>query len=237
MTNAASAYWAKAGLMFRKSLAPHSTYYSVFLTLNGGVCAQFRKVENQTTASHCVQPGVKSSWLMIRKRGNAFTSHAGSQALPGDPIVWAPVHSDASVASIGDDYNVGLAVTGWQWDAQIVTEAVFTGYQVMLSTDSPTAGPTTSKPTTSKPTTLTPTTRPTATPTMGPTTRTPTPRTPSNLPTSRPTTSRPTSRPTTSRPTSRPTTSRPTTRPTSAKPALAAASTTATSSPSTRKPI
>jgi hypothetical protein len=225
MTNPTNDVWAKAGLMFRKSTAPNSTHYSVFLTLNSGVCAQLRKVENGESSSNCVQPGVKFSWLMIRKRGNAFTSHAGSQALPGDPIVWTLVHSDASVTAIGNDYNVGLAVTGHHWDAKIVTEAVFTGYQIVLSTDSPTASPTTSIPTTSRPTTSNPTTRspttprPTTTPTASPTTRSPTTRIPTATPTTRsPTTRFPTATPTTRSPTTRPTTRSPSSKPSTGMP-------------------
>ncbi|KAL3823285.1 hypothetical protein ACHAXA_003433, partial [Cyclostephanos tholiformis] len=138
MTNSANDSWAKAGLMFRKSTAPNSTHYSVYLTLNMGICTQWRMVENGSSGGGpCVQPGVKFSWLMIRKLGNTFTSHTGTQALPGGPIVWTLVHSTTSFVTIGNEYNVGLAVTGHQWNTKIVTEAVFTGYQYRFPNDQP----------------------------------------------------------------------------------------------------
>jgi hypothetical protein len=196
--------WSKAGIMFRKSMAPGSVYYGVFLTLAQGVCAQVRKVENGTTSNGaCVQVGVKKSWLMVRKRGDTFQSYAGSQAVPGGEIMWTLValYGDSSVPAMGSNYSLGLAVASHHWEARVVTEVVFSDYQVTPTTDSPTASPTTSKPTTSKPTTSRPTARPTASPTTrvptaSPTTRAPTTRAPSASPTTRKPSSSPTRSPT-----------------------------------------
>jgi hypothetical protein len=60
--------WAKAGIMFHKSMAPGSIHYSVLLTRANGICVIVRPVANgPTTHLGCVQKGAKSSWLMIWK--------------------------------------------------------------------------------------------------------------------------------------------------------------------------
>jgi hypothetical protein len=219
MSSPGNDVWSKAGIMFRKSTAPGSVHYSVYLTLSQGICAFTRKVENEPTSyGACVQTGVKSSWLMVRKRGDLFAAYAGSQPVPGGDIAWTLFHSDPSVPAIGSDYSVGLAVASHQWDAKIVTEAVFSEYRIALTTDSPTSGPTTSKPTavpTARPTTLNPTARPTAGPTTSKPTAVPTSK-PTAVPTSKPTTRGPTTRSPSGKPSTRaPTTTRaPTARPT-----------------------
>ncbi len=211
--------WAKAGLMFRKSMAPGSVHYSVYLTRANGICFQVRPVaDGATTHLGCVQTGVKSSWLMIRKSGNSFTADVKST----DSEVWTQANTYVNAAfaqAVGDEYNVGLAACSNEWDSKHVVEAVFSQYLVIPTTASPTASPTTSKPTsvpTARPTTLNPTARPTMIPTNAPTTRKPTTRVPTNAPTTRiPTTRKPTNNPTTRAPT---TTRAPSARPTSSSP-------------------
>jgi hypothetical protein len=128
--------WAKAGLMFRKSMAPGSVHYSVYLTRGNGICFQVRPVANgATTHLGCVQTGVKSSWLMIRKSGNSFTAHVKSTDLE----VWtqANIYVNAAFAqTVGDEYNVGLAACSHEWDPKHVVEVVFSQYLVTPTTAS-----------------------------------------------------------------------------------------------------
>jgi hypothetical protein len=182
--------WAKAGIMFRKSMAPGSVHYSVLLTRAYGICFQVRPVANgPTTHLGCVQTGAKSSWLMIRKSGNTFTAHVKSTASE----IWSQVNvylNAAFAQAVGTDYNVGLAVTSHEWDSKHVVETVFSQYLVTPTTASPTGSPTTFKPTeapTARPTTLNPTARPTAGPTTFRPTNVPTTRVPTSAPTSAPT--------------------------------------------------
>jgi hypothetical protein len=131
--------WAKAGLMFRKSIAPDSVHYSVYLTRASGICFQVRPVANGTTTHlGCVQTGIKSSWLMIRKSGNVFTAHVKSTGSE----IWTQVNTYMNAAfaqAVGNNYNVGLAACSHEWDSKHVVEAVFSQYLVTPTTASSTA--------------------------------------------------------------------------------------------------
>ena len=213
--------WSKAGIMFRKNLTPGSVHFSAMLFGTEGVGCQGRDIDSDQSfhSSPNPNPKVKTSWLRIRKAGNTFTASSGSQVAPNGTIAWTVIHTRTMPEMDRDEYYIGLAVSSNNWDRNIATEAVFSNYQVTVSTDPPTIAPTNSP-------TRTPTTgKPTQSPTYNPTTRTPT--------TATPTTTKPTAGPTSKPTTKSPTTRNPTNKPSTKLPTIKAS----TAKPSTKKPV
>ena len=213
--------WSKAGIMFRKNLTPGSVHFSAMLFGTEGVGCQARDIDSDQSfyTSPNPNPKVKTSWLRVRKAGNTFTASSGLQVAPNGTITWTVIHTRTMPEMDGDEYYIGLAVSSNNWDRNIATEAVFSNYQVTVSTDPPTNAPTISP-------TRTPTTgKPTQSPTYNPTTRTPTTATPTTTKPTASATSKPTTKsPTTRNPTNKPSTKLPTIKATTAK-------------PSTKKPV
>jgi hypothetical protein len=96
--------WAKAGVMFRASLAAASRQVDLFVSPGKGVAMQVRTADGGESANVALLPGVAPEWVRLTRRGDAI---AGSVSKDG--ATWLPVGS-VSLAFGGSGY-AGLAVT------------------------------------------------------------------------------------------------------------------------------
>jgi hypothetical protein len=98
--------WAKAGVMFRSSLAANSQYAGVFLTPGAGVAYQYRSSAGGSAAQSAVTSGLTTPyWVKLVRSGNAFLAYRSA-----DGTIWTQVGSSVSI-SMGSTIYVGLAVT------------------------------------------------------------------------------------------------------------------------------
>ena len=97
--------WAKAGVMFRQSLAANSAHTMTILSSGSGAAFQRRATAGGSTIQN-LAPSINSApyWVRLKRVGNIFTSY-----ISGDGINWTTIGSD-TVAMTGSIY-VGLVVT------------------------------------------------------------------------------------------------------------------------------
>ncbi len=96
--------WAKAGVMFRETLAAHSKHVMLIVSPGRGIAMQYRSATGGVSSNAALQAGTAPEWLRITRTGNTFTGYASE-----DGVTWRTVGS-VTVAMSGDTH-VGVAVT------------------------------------------------------------------------------------------------------------------------------
>jgi hypothetical protein len=64
--------WAKAGVMFRESLAPGARHVMLIVSPGRGVAMQYRAAGDGITANAALVPGAAPTWVRIRRTGQLF---------------------------------------------------------------------------------------------------------------------------------------------------------------------
>jgi regulation of enolase protein 1 (concanavalin A-like superfamily) len=97
--------WAKAGVMFRQSLAPGAANAFVFLTPSVGAVFQHRATDggSSATATHSWGPSAPY-WLRLVRSGNVFSAYASANG-----TTWTALGSQT--IAMGAQIYVGFAVT------------------------------------------------------------------------------------------------------------------------------
>lgn len=96
--------WAKAGVMFRESLATGSKHASMFVTPGNGTALQYRPVTDNESF-HIGGPGATAPyWVRMTRAGSNFTG-----AVSPDGVTWTTVGTVP--VSMANQVMVGLAVT------------------------------------------------------------------------------------------------------------------------------
>ena len=113
--------WAKAGLMFRDSLAPGATQASMLLTPSSGAAFQYRQTTGAASLSVHGNAVAAPYWVRLTRSGNLFTGYVSA-----DGNTWTVVGT-ATVPMAATAY-VGLAVTSHA--AGTLSTAVFRSYAV-----------------------------------------------------------------------------------------------------------
>lgn len=97
--------WAKAGVMFRETLAANSKNAYMLISSQNGESAQVRQETGGSTQGSDHQPDVKAPfWVKAIRKGNTFTGYRSP-----DGKNWIEVGS--APASMSEEVYVGLAVT------------------------------------------------------------------------------------------------------------------------------
>jgi regulation of enolase protein 1 (concanavalin A-like superfamily) len=97
--------WAKAGVMFRESVAPGSRQVMLVVSAARGLAMQYRPATGSESANVALQPGVAApEWVRLTRAGNTFTGYASE-----DGTTWRRIGA-VTVDMSGDAY-AGLAVT------------------------------------------------------------------------------------------------------------------------------
>jgi hypothetical protein len=96
--------WAKAGVMFRETLAPGSKHVMLIVSPGKGIAMQHRSATGGASANVALQAGTAPEWLRITRTNNTFTGYASE-----DGVTWRTVGS-ITIAMSGDAY-AGLPVT------------------------------------------------------------------------------------------------------------------------------
>jgi hypothetical protein len=100
--------WAKAGIMFRSSLAANAKHASLLATPANGTHFTWRPDGTNTVTSRTSNSTVKAPyWLRIQKVGKVFTA---SWSATG-PSNWSPPIGSQTINSFGTNYYVGFAVS------------------------------------------------------------------------------------------------------------------------------
>ena len=95
--------WAKAGLMFRETLAANARHASVFVTPEQGTAFQ-RRTTTGGSSQHTGSLGSAPVWLRLVRTGDTFT---GFRSANGSD--WVEIGT--TTINMGTDVYVGLAVT------------------------------------------------------------------------------------------------------------------------------
>jgi len=99
------AYWAKAGVMVRDSLAASAMQASMLLTSGSGVTLQYRTATNTASAGSSAIAGLTAPyWVKLVRQGGTFTGYASPNG-----VTWT-VAGTATIP-MGTNVYVGLAVT------------------------------------------------------------------------------------------------------------------------------
>jgi regulation of enolase protein 1 (concanavalin A-like superfamily) len=69
-----SSVWAKAGVMFRESLATGSRHVFLLLSPGHGAALQYRLATDGQSAQAANPPGAAPGWLRLTRRGDQFTA-------------------------------------------------------------------------------------------------------------------------------------------------------------------
>jgi hypothetical protein len=96
--------WAKAGVMFRETLAPGSKHVMLIVSPGKGIAMQYRSATGGLSSQVAQQAGTAPEWVRITRTGNTFTGYASE-----DGTTWRTVGS-VTIALSGDAY-AGLPVT------------------------------------------------------------------------------------------------------------------------------
>jgi regulation of enolase protein 1 (concanavalin A-like superfamily) len=108
--------WAKAGVMFRETLAPGSRHVMLIVSPGKGLAMQYRASPGGSSANVALAPGVSApEWVRLTRAGNRFTGYASE-----DGVTWRTIGA-ITIAMSGDTY-AGLAVTSHN-NAQLATAA------------------------------------------------------------------------------------------------------------------
>jgi regulation of enolase protein 1 (concanavalin A-like superfamily) len=96
--------WAKAGVMFRESLAANSKHVFALVSAARGMAVQSRSTTGGTSASTTPRTGTPPKWIRLERVGNTFTAHTTS-----DGTMWTLLGS--VTVALNQDIFVGVAVT------------------------------------------------------------------------------------------------------------------------------
>jgi hypothetical protein len=96
--------WAKAGVMFRESLAAGAKHVMVIVSPGRGMAMQYREQTGGLTANAALAAGRAPKWLRLARAGNFFTSSSSE-----DGVTWQPLGS--VTVPMGAQVLAGLAVT------------------------------------------------------------------------------------------------------------------------------
>ena len=96
--------WAKAGVMFRETLAAHSKHVMAVATPGKGVAVQYRGTSGGASANAALAPGTAPGWLRLTRSGHVFTASASE-----DGTTWQTL-SSLTIPMTSSVY-VGLPVT------------------------------------------------------------------------------------------------------------------------------
>ncbi len=140
--------WAKAGVMFRDTLAAGSMQADMIITPTSGSSFQWRATTGGTSAGANSAGPVAPYWVRLVRSGNNFSAYRSA-----DGAAWTQVGTTTAIA-MGSTVYVGLAVTSHA-DGTLST-VTFDNVSVTGGSGGPTATPTR---------TNTPVTGPTLTPT------------------------------------------------------------------------
>jgi hypothetical protein len=100
--------WAKAGVMFRNSLAPNAPHVMVVVTPGRGIAMQYRATAGAASATVAQAAGVTPVWVRVTRTGNTFTG-AWSTTWYADASMWNTLGS-VTVTMNGEIYT-GMALT------------------------------------------------------------------------------------------------------------------------------
>lgn len=114
--------WAKAGVMFRETLAPGSRHVMLIVAPGKGIAIQYRTATGGISSHLTLQPGTAPEWVRMTRTGDTFTGYASE-----DGRTWRTVGS-VTLAMSGDAY-VGLPVTSH--DNATRATATFDGVRVV----------------------------------------------------------------------------------------------------------
>ena len=109
--------WAKAGVMFRETLAPNAKHIMAIVSPGKGVAVQYRGTPGGTSANAALAAGTAPEWLRLSRAGSTFTALVsengttwrtlGSWLLPMTSAVYVglPVtsHDNATLATAAFD--------------------------------------------------------------------------------------------------------------------------------------
>jgi hypothetical protein len=110
--------WAKAGIMFRSSLAANAKHASLLATPANGTHCTWRPDGTNTVTSRTSNSTVKAPyWLRIQKVGKVFTA---SWSYNGTS--WTQVGVPQTIDSFGSTFYVGIAVSSV---TNVMSKAVF----------------------------------------------------------------------------------------------------------------
>lgn len=89
--------WAKAGVMFRNTLAASSPHVTVVVTPGKGIAMQYRSSAGGTTVQTALVPGGAPIYLRLTRTGNTFTGAWSTDAFTWQTIgtVAVPLAPDA----------------------------------------------------------------------------------------------------------------------------------------------
>ena len=96
--------WAKAGVMFRETLAPGSKHVMLIVAPGKGVAMQDPSGDGRRSSQVVLQAGAAPEWLRLTRAGDTFTGDASE-----DGTTWRTVGA-VTVPMTGDPY-AGLPVT------------------------------------------------------------------------------------------------------------------------------
>jgi regulation of enolase protein 1 (concanavalin A-like superfamily)/fibronectin type 3 domain-containing protein len=113
--------WAKAGLMFRETLAPGSVHASMLLTPGNGGAFQYRPTTGAASISLHGNTVAAPYWVRVTRSGNVFSGYTSA-----DGSTWNLVGS--TTVNMAKTAYVGLAVTSHS--AGTLSTAVFRSYAV-----------------------------------------------------------------------------------------------------------
>ena len=126
---AATDPWAKAGIMFRESLAANSRNALVTLTPANGCSFQTRATTGGSSAFANAASPVAPYWIKLQRAGDIFTAYHSP-----DGVAWTAVGTPVTLA-LPATYQVGFALTSH--NNTLVTAAQFD--QIALASGAPAA--------------------------------------------------------------------------------------------------
>jgi hypothetical protein len=96
--------WAKAGVMFRESLAPGAPHVFAMVTPGKGLSLQYRSATGGQRFVAASRPGIAPRWLKLQRAGNTFTA---SDSIDGVTFV----QFGTATVVMAESATVGLAAT------------------------------------------------------------------------------------------------------------------------------
>ena len=118
--------WAKAGVMFRETLANTSTHASMFTSFANGAAFQYRNTI-AGASTHTAGPAITAPyWVRLARSGDTFTGSVSSNG-----VAWVQVGT--ATISMNSQINVGLAVTAH--NNSLLNTSVFDNVSVTVATN------------------------------------------------------------------------------------------------------
>ena len=108
----ASSNLAKVGIMFRSSVSPNSSHYSLFHTKGNETTQQHRPCTGCNTTHYGMQQSYSSVWLRVVKAGNGFKAFYKPSYL-AKAAPWYPFGHQLTLNAISSNvFLVGVALSG-----------------------------------------------------------------------------------------------------------------------------